>query len=168
MVGPAGRGGAVREDPAGLSIDEKVSPGPPRLIAHPGQGRKGYGRARYHSTVLRNPSSKPVRAVKPKKRSARDVSSDRRGWPSGLVASHSIAPANPVTAAILCTRSWMLISKPAPRLTGSAPSYFSAASRIPSAASSTYRNSRVALPEPHPSIFAARCLIPSTHFLITA
>src|SRR6516164_6088418 len=42
----------------------------------------------------------------------------------------------------------MEISAPDPRFTGSALSYFSAARRTASAASSTYRNSRVAFPVP--------------------
>src|SRR4051812_35180014 len=43
----------------------------------------------------------------------------------------------------------MLISIPEPTFTGSRPLYRSAASSIASAASSTYRNSRVGLPVPH-------------------
>ena len=49
---------------------------------------------------------------------------------------------NPISLAIMCVRSKIEISKPAPRLTGSAPSNRSVARRIARAASSTNRNSR--------------------------
>ena len=50
--------------------------------------------ARYQSIVVRSPSSNEVvRATKAEARSrARVVSSARRGWPSGLVASQRISP----------------------------------------------------------------------------
>src|SRR5262249_9092925 len=75
----------------------------------------------YHSIVLRSPSSKPVSARKPKSRSARAVSSDRRGWPSGWSGFHTLRPENPVRRAMSCTRSRIVISNPAPRFTASAP-----------------------------------------------
>ena len=102
----------------------------------------------YQSIVFRKPSSKPVLALKPNSRSAFEVSRHLLGWPSGFVASHIISPSKPVSFAIRCTRSFIDISKPAPRLTGSAFSYLSAARTIPSAASSTNKNSLVALPVP--------------------
>jgi hypothetical protein len=62
----------------------------------------------------------------------------------------------------------MLISKALPRLTGSSPSYRSAASTIPSAASSTYRNSRVGEPSPQTAISSSPRRFASTHFLMRA
>ena len=61
----------------------------------------------------------------------------RRGWPSGFVESQAIRPGKPVSRAISGTSSLILISKPAPRLTGSELSWRSAASTMPSAASAT-------------------------------
>ena len=61
-------------------------------------------------------------------------------------------------------RSRIVISSPLPRFTGSLESYFSAASRIPSAASSTYRNSRVGEPSPHSSTSRVAAL-PRRHAL---
>src|SRR5262249_44353416 len=77
---------------------------------------------RYHSMVRRSPSSNFVVASKPNAWRARVTSSERRGWPSGLVRSNTRRPVNPVSLATSSARSRMLISKPAPMLTGSAPS----------------------------------------------
>jgi len=104
--------------------------------------------------VLLRPSSNFVLALKPNSFSAFVTSNIRRGWPSGLVLSHNIFPLKAVNLAIRATRSLIEISNPAPRLTGSCLLYFSAARRIPSAASSTYRNSRVGLPVPQTAIVA--------------
>ena len=76
----------------------------------------------YQSIVRRRPSSNDVVAAKPKRSRARLVSSARRGWPSGLVASQRISPSKPVSSAISSTSSRIVISRPTPRLTGSAPS----------------------------------------------
>src|SRR3990172_3951300 len=46
----------------------------------------------YHSIVLRSPSSKGVRAMKPNSSLAREVSRQRRGWPSGLLRSRTTFP----------------------------------------------------------------------------
>ena len=48
-----------------------------------------------HSMVLCKPSLKPVFAWNPNSSRARVVSSMRRGWPSGFVASHTTFPLNP-------------------------------------------------------------------------
>ena len=104
--------------------------------------------ARYHSIVALRPTSKDVSAENPKNSFARDTSSFRRGCPLGLVVSQNISPGNPTRRVIVSVRSLMLISCELPRFTGSLPSYRSAARTIPSAASSTYRNSRVGLPSP--------------------
>ena len=53
---------------------------------------------------------------------ARLVSSARRGWPSGFVASQRISPTNPTSSPMRVTRSRIVISEPTPRLIGSAPS----------------------------------------------
>lgn len=62
----------------------------------------------------------------------------------------------------------MDISKPAPMFTGSGALYFSVASTMASAQSSTYRNSRVALPVPQTGISLAPVFTASTHFFIRA
>lgn len=62
----------------------------------------------------------------------------------------------------------MDISNPAPRFTGSGELYFSVARTMASAQSSTYRNSRVALPVPQTVISLAPVLTASTHFFIRA
>src|SRR5437879_9571081 len=90
-----------------------------------------------HRKVSRRPSPKGVFARQPNSASAREVSRQRRGWPSGLVASHRRAPSYPTTDRICSSNSRMLISSPKPRFTGSGFAYFSAASTKPSAASST-------------------------------
>jgi hypothetical protein len=61
----------------------------------------------------------PSAPRQPRRRAAFSVERQRRGWPSGLVASHSMPPLNPVSFTISSTRSLILISKPAPRLMGS-------------------------------------------------
>lgn len=66
------------------------------------------------------------------------------------------------------TRSFIDISKPAPIFTGSGALYFSVASTMASAQSSTYRNSRVALPVPQTGISLAPVFTASTHFFIRA
>src|SRR5262249_30431136 len=97
---------------AGTAGDEDALLGPVHRWAPP------FRSARYHSTVRRRPSSKPVRARKPNQRSARLVSTHRRGCPVGFLVSPTMAPVKPVTFATACTSSWMLISIPQPRLTG--------------------------------------------------
>ena len=69
--------------------------------------------------------------------------------PVGLGGVPAIRPVNEVSRAILSAKSRIDISSPLPRFTGSAPSYRSAAATMASAASSTYRNSRVGEPSPH-------------------
>src|SRR6266545_1060055 len=64
-----------------------------------------YERRRYQSMVLRRPSSNEDLATKPKYSAARAVSSMRRGCPSGLAASHTMRPVNPVWRAMSPTRS---------------------------------------------------------------
>ena len=60
--------------------------------------------------------------LEPEALRARLVSSARRGWPSGLVASQRISPVKPVSRTMSSTSSRIVISWPTPRLTGSAPS----------------------------------------------
>src|SRR6266511_3793910 len=91
---------------------------------------------RYHSMVRSSPSRKPVLARKPKRSQARVVSRHRRGWPLGLLGSHTRRPVKPVSSAMRLARSLMEISTPVPRLTGSGPSKCSAAIAIASAQSS--------------------------------
>ena len=62
----------------------------------------------------------------------------------------------------------MAISCPDPMLIGSAPLNRSTASAIASAASSTYRNSRVAAPLPHTSTAGRPASCASTNFRIRA
>ena len=96
------------------------------------------------------PSSRLIRLRNPKRSAARRVSSLRRGWPSGLVVSQTISPSNPVSVFTVSTSRLMVTSSPAPMLTGSASWYRAVASRMPRAASSTCRNSRLARPgAPH-------------------
>jgi len=122
----------------------------------------------YHSTVLLIPSPKSILAVNPNSRSARRVSRHRRGWPSGLVASHLIAPVYPVSRAIRSTRSRISISFPEPILTGSGLLYRSVAMTIPRAASSAYMNSRDADPVPQTSTTSDPSRSASTNFLMRA
>jgi DegT/DnrJ/EryC1/StrS aminotransferase family len=70
---------------------------------------------RYHSTVRRSPSSKDVVARKPNRRSARDVSRERRGWPSGIASFQRTSPRNSISRQISATRSRIRISKPEPQ-----------------------------------------------------
>ena len=60
-----------------------------------------------------------MRAFQPNSRSAFDVSSMRRGWPSGFVGSQTISPSKRQSRATSGTRSRIVISNPAPRFTGS-------------------------------------------------
>lgn len=122
----------------------------------------------YHSMVFLNPVSKSVVALKSNEYLARVVSKHLRGCPSGRVESHLIMPLNPTRLAIIVTKFLMEISVPAPILTGSALLYISVALTIASAASSTYRNSRVAAPVPQHVILSSLLLRASMHFLIRA
>src|SRR6185295_2765586 len=92
---------------------------------------------RYQATVRARPSLNGVLALNPNSCVARVVSSDRRGWPLGLVVSHAIRPVKPQLSATSPARSRIEISKPAPMFTGSAPSYRSVAITIARAQSST-------------------------------
>src|ERR1043166_415013 len=74
--------------------------------------------ALYHSIVRTRPLRKSVVAEKPNVR-ALDTSRLLRGWPSGLVRSNTSRPRKPLSSPISSARSRMLISNPAPRLTGS-------------------------------------------------
>ena len=102
----------------------------------------------YHSNVLFNPSSKSILALKPNSLSALLVSNLLLGYPSGLLVSHLIFPLNLTNLEINSAKSLIDISKSVPRFTGSLLLYFSVASKIPSAASSTYKNPLVGLPVP--------------------
>src|SRR5947207_2830313 len=85
------------------------------LVASPTAER----RSMYQWTVRASPSAKVVRARKPNSFSAREVSRERRGWPSGLDASHVMRPRYPTRSAISSTSSRIEISNPAPTFTGS-------------------------------------------------
>src|SRR5580692_47674 len=122
----------------------------------------------YHAIVLRKPSRSGVFARHPNSANARDVSRQRLGCPSGLDASQRTAPSYPATELMSSSKSRTLISSPDPKFTSSGFSYFSAAVTIASAASSTYKNSRVALPVPHAVISAALAFFASQHFRISA
>src|SRR5262249_4480940 len=124
--------------------------------------------ALYHAIVRVRPSRKPVDAVNPNASRARVTSSDRRGCPSGFVVSKVISPRKPVSSAMRCARSRMLISNPASMFTGSGPSYRSVASTMARAQSSTYRNSRVAQPVPQQTTVRAPASTASRNFLISA
>jgi len=65
---------------------------------------------RYHAIVRASPSRRPVFARKPNSRSAREVSSQRRGWPSGLDVSQTISPEKPTSSAISSVSSAIEIS----------------------------------------------------------
>ena len=60
---------------------------------------------RYDSIVSFSPFSNGIRALKPKNSWALFVSSDRRGWPSGLVGSQMNFPRKPVISPISSARS---------------------------------------------------------------
>ena len=77
------------------SIRREVTTDPDQVRALEVAGR---ARPSYQSIVARRPSSNDVRASKPKRSRARLVSSARRGWPSGLVASQRISPSKPVSS----------------------------------------------------------------------
>ena len=72
--------------------------------------------------VLRKPFSKVVRALNPNSCSARDVSRERRGWPSGLRGIEDELARETRESRDQLDQVAMVISMPAPRLTGSAPS----------------------------------------------
>ena len=55
--------------------------------------------SRYQSMVRLRPARKSVVARKPNASSAREVSSRRRGWPSGFVGSNTSRPEYPVSPA---------------------------------------------------------------------
>jgi hypothetical protein len=95
-----------------------------------------------------NPVVRSVFASKSNSVFALAVSRRLLGCPSGLEASQIICPSNPASLATKFTNSLIVTSFPVPRFTGAGLSYFSVAARIPSAASSTYRNSLDALPVP--------------------
>ena len=76
---------------------------------------------RYQAIVCSRPSRSAVLARKPNSRSAREVSSQRRGCPSGLEVSQTISPVKPTSSAISSVSPAIEISSPEPRLTGSAP-----------------------------------------------
>lgn len=84
-----------------------------------------------------SPFSNIVFVLNPISFSAFEVSSILRGWPSGFYESQITFPLNPVNFEMSSTSSFIVISKPAPRFTGSGLSYLFAASIIASAASST-------------------------------
>ena len=69
----------------------------------------------YHSIVFFSPASKLVLAWKLNSVLAFVVSSILLGWPSGLVVSHIMRPLKPVSFTIRSTRSFMDISKQAPK-----------------------------------------------------
>jgi len=75
------------------------------------------GRLSYHSIVLASPCSKDVRAVKPNNSDAHEVSSRRRGCPSGRPVCHLTSPSKPVSFATNSTRSLIANSQPLSRLT---------------------------------------------------
>ena len=99
-AGPAGMRAAstrsrVRVEEA-MAAPGRLDPGvvllvePPHLLEEGIVQRAGVLEERsllYHSMVLRRPSSKGTWARKPKSRSAREVSRQRRGWPSGWLGS---------------------------------------------------------------------------------
>src|SRR5581483_4809104 len=147
-VVPHGQGDAERRQPLDHDQAREDVPGADRLDAcrEAGGGAQLRGQrthvvtgsdARYHSIVRASPSRSVVRATKPKRSSARDTSRRRRGWPFGIDVSHTMSPSKPVSSATSSARSRMEISSLVPRLTGSGPSYRSAARRSPSAQSST-------------------------------
>src|SRR6266849_3621112 len=72
-----------------------------------------------HWIVCRSPSRKDVFARQPNSFSAREVSRQRRGCPSGFVASHRTGPSKPISERICSSRSRMPISSPDPRFTSS-------------------------------------------------
>src|SRR6266481_2488347 len=74
--------------------------------------------------VLGKPSERETVALQPNSAKAREVSRQRRGWPSGLEESQPMEPEKPVKVRICSRRSRMLISCPEPRLTGSGLEYF--------------------------------------------
>src|ERR1700694_1444199 len=74
---------------------------------------------RYHSIVAASPSANGVVASKPNSFRARCVSSLRRGCPLGREVSQRTVPSKPQSRAMSSVSSLMVISKPAPRLTGS-------------------------------------------------
>src|SRR5206468_1932181 len=76
----------------------------------------------YHSIVRVRPSRRPTEASNPKALRAIETSAQRRRWPLGLLASKASRPRKPVISAISAASSRTLISKPAPRFTGSSPS----------------------------------------------
>lgn len=114
------------------------------------------------------PSSKLIFALNPNSFSALVVSSRRLGCPLGFFLSQMILPLNLVNLAINFTKSLMEISNPVPMFTGSLLLYFSEASRIASAASSTYKNSLVGVPSPQTTIFSSLFWIASKHFFMRA
>jgi hypothetical protein len=59
----------------------------------------------YHVIVFFRPASNDVVARNPNSASARDTSSDRRGWLFGLLVSHFDATAKPGHLAIFSARS---------------------------------------------------------------
>jgi len=69
--------------------------------------------------VVLSPLLRSVFVSKPNSFLARDVSKRRLGCPSGLDASQRISPVKPVRAANFSASSLILISNPAPMLTGS-------------------------------------------------
>src|ERR1700685_4367224 len=92
---------------------------------------------RYQSMVFSNPARRDVSDRHPNSAAARVVSRHLRGWPSGLLAFQRTLAVEPTAVRIISSKSRTLISSPEPRLTRSGLEYFSAASTIASAASST-------------------------------
>src|SRR5271168_1760492 len=66
----------------------------------------------YHAIVFRKPYRSEVFARHPNSASAREVSRQRRGCPSGFVESHRTAPSYPASEPISSSRARTLISSP--------------------------------------------------------
>lgn len=122
----------------------------------------------YQSIVVFKPCSSVVWAVNPISFSARVTSRQRRGWPSGLLASQMILLVKLLRRAINSVRFFMVISRPLPRFMGSGELYFSRLRTRASAQSWTYKNSRLAAPVPQAVISFWSVSRASTHFLIRA
>src|SRR5437763_9919796 len=113
----------IQHDLRELPAEGACSPGDQDGELGPVQrARSSCRTVRYQSTVRRIPTSSGVVARKPKSLSARLPSTERRGCPLGRFVSQITSPEKPVASTTIFTRASMLISRCAPRFTGSAPS----------------------------------------------